>query len=100
MPKKKLNRCLCLLVYCVLCLDLVEPQTVVSGEGDVAEKNRYEVSRRLMGVKFRFVVYANSLAMAEKGTGRREESKGGRKVGEESEAKTGAAWRRYERSRL
>lgn len=67
MPKKKQYRCLCLLLYAVLCLDLVKPQTVVSGEEHVAEKNRYEVSRRLMGVKFRFVVYADSLAMAEKG---------------------------------
>ncbi len=67
MPKKKLYNCLNLLLFASVCLGHFLPQSVVSGNVNAAEKKRYEVSRRLMGVKFRFVVYADSFAIAEKG---------------------------------
>ena len=67
MRKKKLYTCLNLLLFASVCLSLVLPQSVVSGNVNAVEKKRYEVSRRLMGVKFRFVVYADSFAIAEKG---------------------------------
>ena len=70
MPNKKQNHYWKKILFALFFLGMMLPHIAFCfadyAKDNSDEKKRYEVSRKLMGVKFRFVIYAESYPIAEK----------------------------------